>query len=184
MQRSSTQYGADGPGVDRFAREVLPLRRELMRFARRYAHNSYDAEDLLQETFVRALAGWGTYTPGTNIRAWMRRIMINVWIGNHRRCERRPKECLTDSFVETRSALHDASRALGPSAEDTVLGRLPDDRLTAITRSLPAHMQRTLFYADICELPMSAIAEIESVPVGTVVSRLHRARHRVRSALQ
>ncbi len=78
-----------------FERAVSPLRAELQRVARRYTGNAHDAEDLVQETLAKAWTGFGSFDPGTNLRAWLFRIMVNTWISGHRRTERRPRELLT-----------------------------------------------------------------------------------------
>jgi RNA polymerase sigma-70 factor (ECF subfamily) len=167
----------------RFEAAALPLRAELERAARRYMRNPHDAEDLVQETFAKAWAGFGSFDSGTNFRAWMHRIMINAWIGSHRRSECRPKESLTDSFTDAQLA-GEASRLSGwPSAEVQALQRLPDDDIRHAIQALSAPLQAAIYYAYVCQFPYKDIARIEGVPVGTVMSRVHRARRQLRVAL-
>lgn len=185
--RSGCRRGADattrGRLERRFASEALPLHGELLRTARRYTMNVHDAEDLVQETFVKAWLRYESCTPGSNTRAWMTRIMVNIWIDDYRKARRRPTVVLTGSDADTSFPIEGQRGFTDPSAEETALGQLPNDHLVQGIRSLPALLQSVLFYADVSQLPMRTIAEIEGVPVGTVGSRLHRARHQLRSAL-
>ena len=167
----------------RFERETLPLRQELERAAHRYTRNVHDAEDLLQETFVKAWAGYGSFDPDTNLRAWMFRIMVNTWISSHRRTERRPKEALTDSFTDAQLGAESARSVGLPSAEAQALQRMPNDRIRNALQTLPQDLQAIVYYADVCQFAYKEIAAIEGIPVGTVMSRVHRARRQLRVAL-
>jgi RNA polymerase sigma-70 factor (ECF subfamily) len=167
----------------RFEREALPLRQELERAARRYTRNVHDAEDLLQETFVKAWAGYGSFDPDSNLRAWMFRIMVNTWISSHRRTERRPKEALTDSFSDAQLGAENARSVGLPSAEAQALQRMPNDRIRDALQTLPDALQAIVYYADVCQFAYKEIAAIEGIPVGTVMSRVHRARRQLRVAL-
>jgi RNA polymerase sigma-70 factor (ECF subfamily) len=166
-----------------FEREALPLRAELGRAALRYTHNAHDAEDLVQETFAKAWAGFGSFDPGTNLRAWMFRIMVNAWISSHRRSERRPRETLTESFTDAQLMAESRRFHTAPSAESQALLLLPDGELRRAFQTLPATLQSVVYYADICQLAYREIADVERIPLGTVMSRLHRARRQLRSAL-
>ena len=163
--------------------EALPLRQELERAAYRYTRNVHDAEDLLQETFVKAWAGYGSFDPDTNLRAWMFRIMVNTWISSHRRTERRPKEALTDSFTDAQLGAQSARSVGLPSAEAQALQRMPNDRIRNALQTLPQDLQAIVYYADVCQFAYKEIAAIEGIPVGTVMSRVHRARRQLRVAL-
>ena len=165
----------------RFVAEALPLHEELLRAARRYAHNVQDAEDLVQETYIKAWTGFHSFTPGTNLRAWMLRIMVNTWISTHRKTQSRPAEMLTDDITDAQVA---AAGGAAPSTEFEALSRHIDADLRRAVQSLPTTLQATIFYADVCELPHKEIALITDVPVGTVMSRVHNARKRLRSALR
>ena len=161
-----------------FAAGVAPLLPELRRAARRYATTPHDADDLLQETLTRAWAGRGTFDGGAHLRAWLFRILVNTWISGHRRVERRPREALTETFDDAAAVL-----PTQPSAEFQALRRLPDERLRAALASLPESLRTAMYYAAIEELPYRDIADLEGIPVGTVMSRVHRARLRLRAAL-
>jgi RNA polymerase sigma-70 factor, ECF subfamily len=167
----------------RFERQTLPLRQELERAAYRYTRNVHDAEDLLQETFVKAWAGYGSFDPDTNLRAWMFRIMVNNWISSHRRTERRPKEALTDSFTDAQLGAHSARSVGLPSAEVQALQQMPNDRIRNALQTLTQDLQAIVYYADVCQFAYKEIAAIEGIPVGTVMSRVHRARRQLRVAL-
>jgi RNA polymerase sigma-70 factor (ECF subfamily) len=164
-----------------FERAVGPLRADLQRVARRYTGNAYDAEDLVQETLAKAWTGFGSFDPGTNLRAWLFRIMVNTWISGHRRTERRPREVLTDTFSDAQLA-GDRSSA-HPSAEVEALLGLPDGRLRQAFAALPAALSRAVYYADVSQYAYKEIADIEGIPLGTVMSRVHRARKQLRLAL-
>jgi RNA polymerase sigma-70 factor, ECF subfamily len=166
-----------------FESEALPLRDELGRAARRYAKNAHDAEDLVQETFAKAWAGFGSFDPGTNLRAWMFRIMVNTWISAHRRAERRPRETLTESFTDAQLATDSRRFDTSPAAEVIALQRIPDEDLRKAVQALDPSLQRIVHHADLCQLSYREIAEIEAIPLGTVMSRIHRARRLLREAL-
>jgi RNA polymerase sigma-70 factor (ECF subfamily) len=166
-----------------FEREVLPLRDELERAARRYTRNVHDAEDLLQETLAKAWAASASFDPGSNRRAWMHRIMVNTWVSAHRRSERRPRESLRDAFTNAQLAAESRRSAVMPSAEDQALQWSPDAGIRRAIETLPQILQEVIYFADVCDYTYKEIAEMTDVPVGTVMSRLHRARSRLRAAL-
>jgi RNA polymerase sigma-70 factor (ECF subfamily) len=167
-----------------FERYVLPLREELERTARRYTQNVHDAEDLVQETLAKAWAASASFDPGSNRRAWMHRIMVNTWISAHRRSERRPKESLREAFTDAQLAGESRRTAICPSAEDHALQRWPNDDIRQAIQALPVIMQEVVYYADVCQYTYKEIAEVAGIPVGTVMSRIHAARSRLRVALR
>ncbi|WP_197381707.1 RNA polymerase sigma factor [Mycolicibacterium mengxianglii] len=173
-------HTAPAPMESRFASAAIPLRAVLLRVAQHYTKNSYDAEDLVQETYAKAWAHFDSFEPDSNIRAWMMRILVNTWINGHRRTESRPKEALTGSFTDAHVT---AARLVAPSAEDKALQLIPDEVLRDYIRALPTTFQAALFYADVCQYRLKEVAEIERVPLGTAMSRVHRARRRLRSQL-
>lgn len=173
---------ADEPNA-RFGRDAVALRRELERAAYRYTRNVHDAEDLLQETFMKAWAGYGSFDPDTNLRAWMFRIMRNTWISSHRRVKCRPAEALTHSFTDAQLGAESMRSGAHPSAEVQALQRISDDLLRNALHALPHALQAIIYYADVCQLAYKDIAEIEGIPVGTVMSRVYRARRQLRAAL-
>jgi RNA polymerase sigma-70 factor, ECF subfamily len=166
-----------------FEREVLPLSTELERAARRYTRNSYDAEDLVQETIAKAWAGFESFEPGSNLRAWMHRILVNTWISAHRRSERRPQEWLTDSFTDMQLAAVNCRIGNVPSAEERALEWWPDTDIRQAFEALPTNLQTAVYYVYVCQYPYKEIARMEGIPVGTVMSRIHRARRQLRVSL-
>lgn len=167
----------------RFLRDVLPLVDTLYRAARRYTVTPTDAEDLVQETLTKAYAGFGSYTDGTNVRAWLLRIMTNVWISSYRAAQVRPTEVgveVTDAQLASEAA-HTATGL--PSAEITALEALGDDEVRAALAALPVDQRLVVYYADVEGLRYKEIATALDIPLGTVMSRLHRGRARLRGLL-
>jgi RNA polymerase sigma-70 factor, ECF subfamily len=167
----------------RFEKEVLPLRAELERAARRHTRNVIDAQDLVQETFVKAWAAYDSFDPGSNARAWMHRIMVNAWISAYRRAERRPQESLVGSFTDPDLAVDSRRSPTHPSAEEYALEWWPNSVIRQAIQTLPKTMQRAVYYADVCQYTYTEIAQMDNVPAGTVMSRIHRGRARLRVAL-
>lgn len=165
-----------------FEAEALPHRSELERVARRYTRNVHDAEDLVSETYAKAWASFGTFKRGTNIRAWLHRIMTNTWIDSYRRAEARPQESLTDSFTDAQLSAAEKRFATAPSAEEHNLREMPSEALESAFHTLSKAQQAAVYYADICQLPYKIIAEITGLPLGTVMSHIHRGRCRLRAA--
>jgi RNA polymerase sigma-70 factor, ECF subfamily len=168
----------------RFERNALPLMRDLTSAALRLTRNELDAEDLVQETMLHAYAGFHTFDDNSNAAAWLRRILHNLWIDDYRRKQRRPREVLVDHLAEGPGS-GSASRAqtVSRSAEDAALQRLPDARIKAAFAALPDPHQAAVYYADIAGHSIQEIAAITRVPAGTVMSRLHRGRRRMRTSL-
>ena len=165
--------------ADRFAAQVLPYEWQLRSAALRLTGNAADADDLVQETFAKAFAGFGTFEQGTNLRAWLHRIQANAFYGACRARRRRPQEYPLDVIepaVPERTAV-------ASSAEEAALARMPDPLLKRALRELPDRLAITVYLADAEGYTYAEIARITGVPIGTVMSRLHRARKRLRAAL-
>jgi RNA polymerase sigma-70 factor (ECF subfamily) len=165
--------------ADRFADQVLPYARQLHAVALRLTENPADAEDLVQETYAKAYAGFSTFKQGTNLHAWLYRIEANTFYGAYRTRRRRPQEIPLDALGPM--AVERVSVA--SSAEDIALARMTDPALREALRGLPGHLAATVFLADAEGYRYTEIAEITGVPLGTVMSRLHRARKRLRAQL-
>jgi RNA polymerase sigma-70 factor (ECF subfamily) len=165
-----------GP-ADSFAEQVLPYAGQLHSVALRLTGNPADAEDLVQETYAKAYAGFGTFEPGTNLRAWLYRIEANAFYNAYRTRRRRP-EVLLESLEPV-----EAEHPVSFSAEDVALAQMPDPALTAALRGLPSHLAITIYLADAEGYRYADVAEITGVPIGTVMSRLHRGRKRLRTML-
>ena len=170
---------------NRFTEEAMPLLDQLYGGALRMTRNPQDAEDLVQETYLKAYKAFDRFTPGTNLKAWLYRIMTNTYINSYRKQKRRPQESsaedLTDSQLYTTSA-HDSTGL--ESAEVEALKAMPDTKITQAMAELPEDYRMVVYYADVEQLAYKEIAEIMDTPLGTVMSRLHRGRKLLRKALK
>ena len=166
--------------ADRFADQVLPYARLLHSTALRLTGNPADAEDLVQETYAKAYAGFGSFQQGTNLRAWLYRIQANTFYGSCRIRGRRPRELPLEAALESAAA---ERTAVASSAEDTALARMPDPVLKQALRELPSQLSATIYLADAERYSYAEIAKLTGVPLGTVMSRLHRGRKRLRARL-
>ncbi|MHA3024165.1 sigma-70 family RNA polymerase sigma factor [Mycobacterium sp. BMJ-28] len=168
----------------RFARETQPLFEVLHRGARRLARTEADAEDLLQDTLLHAYTGFRKFRTGTNLKAWLFRIMYNRWVSNHRGKQRRPAEVAVEQITD-----RDLARAAGHqsgglrSAEAVVLAALPDPELTEALAELPDGFTAAMFYAYVKGYTYAETAAIMDIPMGTVMSRVSRGRQRLRISL-
>lgn len=163
-----------------FTSQALPYRRQLYATALRLTGNPADAEDLVQETFAKAYAGFRTFQQGTNLRAWLYRIQANAFNSGWRARRRRPREVPIDDTSP--SAVDRATSAR--SAEDVALASLPDPALRTALGRLPGHLRTTVCLADAVGYTYAEIAAATGVPLGTVMSRLHRGRKRLRAHLE
>jgi RNA polymerase sigma-70 factor, ECF subfamily len=174
----------DGKLSLRFERDVTPMIPGLYRRAVRITNNHTDAEDLLQETMFNAYRAFRTFRNGTNLNAWLHRIMSNVYINGYRAQQRRPAECSIEQFTAIRLAVDaQQSRTCARSAEDQLLEALPDEDLRSAMEALPDQFRNTVYYADVEGYRYSEIADLTDAPVGTVMSRLHRGRRQLRRGL-
>ncbi len=165
--------------AERCADQTLPYSPQLYRNALRLTGNRADAEDLVQETYLRAYVGFGTFEPGTNVRAWLYRIEANVFCSAYRARQRHPHEVPADSVSE--AVISQVMRML--SAEEAALVRMPDTSVVEALRGLPHEQMVTVYLADAEGYQYAEIAEQTGVPLSTVMSRLHRGRKRLRARL-
>jgi RNA polymerase sigma-70 factor (ECF subfamily) len=169
----------------RFERDVVPLRDLLYRRAFRMSHNHADAEDLVQETVMKAYAHFDSFRSGTNVKAWLLRILTNTYINSYRKKRRQPMqysaEDLTDQYLTEANARSAASELR--SAEDHALDLLPDNDIKAAMQALPGQFREVVYYADVEGFRYKEIAALTNVPHGTVMSRLHRGRRQLRMML-
>lgn len=172
------------PDLERFERDALPLLDTLYRAARRYTGNAADAEDLVQETMMKAYAAFHRFEEGTNIRAWLLRILTNTWIKSYRRSQCRPAEILSEGLTDAQLHHHAGHSSTGlPSAELAALESLGDDEVRQALEQLSEEQRLVVYYADVEGLSYKEIALILGTPVGTVMSRLHRGRRTLRRLL-
>jgi RNA polymerase sigma-70 factor (ECF subfamily) len=175
---------ADAKPTVGFERQVAPLLGDLHRQALRMTRHHADAEDLVQDTLTKAFAGFDSFRPDSNISAWLYRILVNTHISNCRKTRRCPAQHLTEGITDLHVLASAAHAGTGlPSAEDQALKRFGDQDVIAAMRALPEQFRTTVYYADIHGLQRKEIAALMNTPIGTVVSRLHRGRRRLRQLL-
>ena len=162
----------------RFARDTAPLFDVLLRGARRLTRSEADAEDLLQDALMHAFAGFHTFHDGSNLKAWLFRILHNRWVSAYRARQCRPAEVSVDAITE-----RDLADGAQLSAETEVLDALPDHEIKAAMDALPDGFRSVVFYADVQGYTYAETAAILGIPHGTVMSRASRGRQRLRSAL-
>ena len=169
----------------RFADEAMPLLDQLYGGALRMTRNPQDAEDLVQETYLKAYKNFDSFTPGTNLKAWLYRIMTNTYINTYRKKQRRPlvtsADDVTDSQLYTSSS-HDSTGL--ESAEVEALKAMPNSKISEALNALNEDYRMVVYYADVEGLAYKEIAEVLDIPMGTVMSRLHRGRKQLRGMLK
>lgn len=165
------------------AMEYMP---QLYTAAMRMARNSADAEDLVQETYLRAYRAYGTFQEGTNLRAWLYRILTNTFINSYRAKKRRPEETdvedVEDLYLYRRVGSISGAE-LGRSAEDELLDHFTESDVKEAIEALPEQFRIAVLLADVEGFSYKEIAEITDVPIGTVMSRLHRGRRALQKSL-
>jgi len=180
-QKGSPQQGPQQDDGE-FERQVRPYVAQLHSAAMRLTRNTSDAEDLVQETLARAYQAFGQFAPGTNLRAWLHKILSNTFINAYRRAKREP---LLAQAAE-RDAWQDAADPFTPvarSAESEALDRMTDSEVLRALRDLPDDFKTAIYLADIEGYPYREVARIMGTPIGTVMSRLHRGREKLRARL-
>ncbi len=168
----------------RFEADALQYVNQLYAAAMRMTRNPADAEDLVQEAYLKAYAAFHQYKPGTNLKAWLYRILTNTFINNYRKKQRQPLESSDDDIQDWqlhRAASHTSDQ--GRSAELEALDQMPDSDVKEALASLQDDFRMVVYYADVEGLPYKEIAEIMDTPIGTVMSRLHRGRRQLREKL-
>lgn len=165
----------------RFEQEAMPCRALLYRCALRLTRSRADAEDLVQETLTKAWAAFGGFRAGTNIRAWLHRIMTNTYINSYRKRRREP--LLLTGSIDDLAACRPQPAHAGRSAEAEALDKILAPELTRAMRSLPADFATTVYLADVEGLSYRDTATRMGTPLGTVMSRLHRGHRALRLSL-
>ncbi|MDR0365857.1 MAG: sigma-70 family RNA polymerase sigma factor [Bifidobacteriaceae bacterium] len=168
----------------RFEGEALEFIDQLYGAAMRVTRNPADAEDLVQETYAKAFANFHQYKPGTNLKAWLHRILTNTYINDYRKRQRSPQQTNAEEVEDwqiMRAAEHE-SKGL-QSAELEALDHLPDSRIKDALAELKDDYRMVVYYSDVEGYSYKEIAQIMGTPIGTVMSRLHRGRAQLRKAL-
>ena len=169
-----------------FAEQAMQYAPQLYSGALRMTRNRADAEDLVQEAYLKGFRSFHTFREGTNLRAWLFRILTNTYINSYRAKQRRPTESdlgeIEDLYLYKRlSTLEDPS--VGRSAEDALMEALADDEVKTALEELPENFRLPIILADVEGFAYKEIAEMLDIPIGTVMSRLHRGRKAMQKAL-
>jgi RNA polymerase sigma-70 factor, ECF subfamily len=177
MAEDATRIATEARDRVRFEEEALALADQVYRVARHLSNSKEDAEELVQETYARAFRSWRSYTPGTNLRAWLLRILTNLNIDRGRRTQRAPQmqplEANDYYLYDRLSAEGDGGQ---PADEERVVERLSQDDIVSALSAVPHDFRDVIVLVDIGDFSYQDAAQILDIPIGTVMSRLHRGR--------
>jgi RNA polymerase sigma-70 factor, ECF subfamily len=175
---------SDAERRERFERDALQYVDQLYSAAMRMARNPSDAEDLVQEAYTKAYSAFHQYNPGTNLKAWLYRILTNTYINLYRKRQREPQRSSTDTVEDwqmAQAAEHSSSGLR--SAEAEALDHLPDSDVKDALQAIPEEFRLAVYFVDVEGFAYKEVAEILGIPMGTVMSRLHRGRKQLRELL-
>ncbi|MFE4077999.1 sigma-70 family RNA polymerase sigma factor [Paenarthrobacter sp. YIM B13468] len=169
---------------ERFERDAMQYVDQLYSAAMRMARNPSDAEDLVQEAYTKAFSAFHQYKPGTNLKAWLYRILTNTYINLYRKRQREPLQSNSDTIEDWQLAKAESHTSSGlRSAEAEALDHLPDSDVKSALQAIPEEFRLAVYFADVEGYAYKQISEIMNTPIGTVMSRLHRGRKMLRDML-
>lgn len=179
-KRDETEAGLQA----RFAEEALPMLDQLFGAAMKMTRNQQDAQDLVQETFLKGYQAFASFEAGTNLKAWLYRIMTNSYINTYRKKQRQPYLGAVEELEDWQLGGAESTTAMSSrSAEAEAIDRTPDSVVTRALNDLAEDFRMAVYLADVEGFSYQEIADIQEVPIGTVMSRLHRGRAKLRQVL-
>ncbi|MBP2436905.1 RNA polymerase sigma-70 factor (ECF subfamily) [Microbacterium amylolyticum] len=182
------QLDAPTPPADpraQFEEQALPFMDQLYGAAMRMTRNPSDAADLVQDTFVKAFASWSSFTQGTNLKAWLYRILTNTYINGYRKKQREPYQSAIDDLEDWQLGGAESTTATSRrSAEAEAIDHMPSSAVKDALQDLPDDFRMVVYLADVEGFAYQEIADIMKSPIGTVMSRLHRGRRLLREKLR